>query len=111
MDEREGGAALELIRVVGEGGDDAAGEAGFTGAERAGESDDIAGAECGGETGGGEVSCARGTGVKMCGESGQSRKEQEVGYRERRQGGLQRRGREQRAERGNGGDSERGSAR
>lgn len=55
----EGRAALKLIGVVSEGGNDAAGEAGFAGAKRAGESEDVARAEGLSEACGGELSGAR----------------------------------------------------
>lgn len=42
LDDSEGRTALELIGIVSEGGNDATREAGFAGAERAGESDDVA---------------------------------------------------------------------
>lgn len=62
LDDSEGRAALELLRVVSEGSDDAAREAGFAGAEGADERDHVARAECFGEASGGEEGATRGAG-------------------------------------------------
>lgn len=74
LNDGERWTALELVGVVSEGSNDTAGEAGFAGAEGAGEGDNVAGAEGPCEAGGGEVRGTRGACFKVWRESDQSRK-------------------------------------